>query len=111
MGLILTIKLQEVTGNMKRFTVRLSECSTSEGAFDKTVRLLLPEINADGIPTKDKDAVGPAIKKMFGKKHWWQPNSGLGFWYGQVFYPASRNKHVGTSATGHARIDVTEGWK
>lgn len=95
---------------MKRFTIRLRECSIR--AIDKTVRVSLPDENElTGDATDEKDAVAPAIKKMFGKSVFWQPDSGLGFWYGQVFRPASKRLGGGNSpVTCRARIDVTEGW-
>lgn len=97
---------------MKRFTVRLRECTSRDGAFDKTVRVSIPDENELlGIPTSDRDAVAPAVKKMFGKNAFWFSDSGLGFWYGQVFHPISQKLGGGnTSDTCRARIDVTEGW-
>jgi len=97
---------------MKRFTVRLRECTNRETAIDKTVRVSINDENElTGGVTNEMDAVAPAIKKMFGKSVFWQTDSGLGFWYGQVFKPVS-NKYGGgnSSVTCRARIDVTEGW-
>lgn len=91
----------------KRYTVRLHECSGRDDAIDKTVRVLVP-LDPN---TRRMDAVAPAIEKMFGKTVFWQADSGLGFWYGQVFRPVSQKYGGGASSvTCRARIDVTEGW-
>jgi hypothetical protein len=61
-------------------------------------------------PTKKTPLPRPS-KKMFGKSVFWQSDSGLGFWYGQVFQPVSQKLGGGASSvTCRARIDVTEGW-
>jgi hypothetical protein len=96
---------------MKRFTVRLRECSSRETAIDKTVKILIPETNEMDDPTDDADAIQKAVEKMFGKTCFWFRDSGLGLYYGQVFHPVSQKYGGGNSSvTCRARIDVTEGW-
>jgi hypothetical protein len=96
---------------MPRFTVRLHECSSSDSAVDKTVRVLLRDSNPGGLPVTARDAVPVAIRKMFGRECFWLPDSGLGFFYGQVFRPVSARSGGGNSSvTMRSRIDITEGW-
>lgn len=87
---------------MKRYTVRVVECSSREDRIDVTTRLNL---------ATHENMVEKAVRKLFGKSCFWFADNGLGPLYGQVFRPVDQ-KHGGgnTSVTGRARIDFWEGW-
>ena len=87
---------------MKRYSVRIMECTSREDRVDLTTRINL---------ATHEDVIEKAVKKLFGKSCFWQQDSGLGRYYGQVFRPVDRKYGGGnTSVTCRARIDIEEGW-
>jgi len=83
---------------MSTYRVRIHELSRREDAVDLTTNVRAED---------RKEAVEKATKKLFGKNCFWFPDSGLGFFYGQVFKPVSQKLGGGNSSqTCRARAYV-----
>ena len=85
----------------KRYTVRVTELDERGQVHETRV-----------LATDDRSARDQGIYKLFGRRTFWQVDSGLGRDYGQVFEALvnTGNGFSATSRTPRARINTERGW-
>ena len=89
--------------DMKRYTVRVVELTDSEDRIDLTTRINLA--TQEGLANK-------TIKKLFGKKCFWFPNSEFGgSLHGEVLRSGMPTYSDDSCVVCRARITFWEGWQ
>jgi hypothetical protein len=95
---------------MTRRIVSVEFIALAESNYNRGTNIVWKNKDEDGDEFVNKDDedtynIERAVKKTYGKRCFWHPDSGLGLFYGQVFETL---KHGNSSRTGKTRIDIAE---